>query len=92
MTTATTILGMLPTALSLGEGGETMQPLAIVIMGGLTVSTLITLVLIPTIYLIFDKWENKFSDKMPKIFGKITDKIGSIKRKIIKKPKLKAKV
>ncbi|UWD50357.1 efflux RND transporter permease subunit [Clostridioides difficile] len=92
MTTATTILGMLPTALSLGEGGETMQPLAVVIMGGLTVSTLITLVLIPTIYLIFDKWENKFSDKMPKIFGKITDKIGDIKGKIFKKPKLKAKI
>ncbi|MCC0646944.1 efflux RND transporter permease subunit [Clostridioides sp. ZZV15-6598] len=92
MTTATTILGMLPTALSLGEGGETMQPLAIVIMGGLTVSTLITLVLIPTIYLIFDRWENKFSDKMPKIFGKITDKIGDIKGKIFKKPKLKAKI
>ncbi|MDB0438125.1 AcrB/AcrD/AcrF family protein [Clostridioides difficile] len=92
MTTATTILGMLPTALSLGEGGETMQPLAVVIMGGLTVSTLITLVLIPTIYLIFDRWENKFSDKMPKIFGKITDKIGDIKEKIFKKPKLKAKI
>ncbi|MCC0635396.1 MULTISPECIES: efflux RND transporter permease subunit [unclassified Clostridioides] len=92
MTTATTILGMLPTALSLGEGGETMQPLAVVIMGGLTVSTLITLVLIPTIYLIFDKWENKFSDRMPKIFGKITDKIGDIKGKIFKKPKLKAKI
>lgn len=92
MTTATTILGMLPTALSLGEGGETMQPLAIVIMGGLTVSTLITLVLIPTIYLIFDRWENKFSDKMPKIFGRITDKIGDIKGKIFKKPKLKAKI
>lgn len=92
MTTATTILGMLPTALSLGEGGETMQPLAVVIMGGLTVSTLITLVLIPTIYLIFDKWENKFSDKMPKIFGKITDKIGDLKGKIFKKPKLKAKI
>nr|UWI49005.1 efflux RND transporter permease subunit [Clostridioides difficile] len=92
MTTATTILGMLPTALSLGEGGETMQPLAVVIMGGLTVSTLITLVLIPTIYLIFDKWENKFSDKMPKIFGRITDKIGDIKGKIFKKPKLKAKI
>ncbi|MCC0642842.1 MULTISPECIES: efflux RND transporter permease subunit [unclassified Clostridioides] len=92
MTTATTILGMLPTALSLGEGGETMQPLAVVIMGGLTVSTLITLVLIPTIYLIFDKWENKFSDKMPKIFGKITDKIGDVKGKIFKKPKLKAKI
>lgn len=92
MTTATTILGMLPTALSLGEGGETMQPLAVVIMGGLTVSTLITLVLIPTIYLIFDKWENKFSDKMPKIFGKITDKIGDVKGKIFKKLKLKAKI
>ncbi|MBH9894899.1 efflux RND transporter permease subunit, partial [Clostridioides difficile] len=44
----TTILGMLPTALSLGEGGETMQPLAIVIMGGLTVSKIVVAVVIKT--------------------------------------------
>lgn len=71
MTTATTVLGMIPTALALGEGGETMQPLAIVIIGGLSVSTLVTLILIPSIYMIFDKLQNKFNAR----FGKITNKI-----------------
>lgn len=60
MTTVTTIVGMIPTALAFGDGGEMMQPLAIVIIGGLTVSTLVTLVLIPTMYLIFEKVGNKF--------------------------------
>ena len=66
MTTLTTIIGMLPTALAFGSGGETMQPLAVVIIGGLSVSTLVTLVLIPSIYLIFDSLENKFSGFMRK--------------------------
>lgn len=61
-------------------------------MGGLIVFIFIILVFIFIIYLIFDKWENKFLDKMFKIFGKIIDKIGSIKCKIIKKLKLKVKV
>lgn len=70
MTTLTTILGMLPSALAFGEGGDMMQPLSIVVMGGLTVSTVVTLVLIPTIYLIFDKIENSLKEKMRRIFNK----------------------
>ncbi len=50
MTTATTVLGMLPMALGIGEGSELWQPMGIVIVFGLTISTLVTLVLIPTIY------------------------------------------
>ena len=50
MTTATTVLGMLPMALGIGEGSELWQPMGIVIVGGLLVSTLVTLVLIPTLY------------------------------------------
>ncbi|MGP1515097.1 MAG: efflux RND transporter permease subunit [Bacteroidales bacterium] len=50
MTTATTVLGMLPMAIGIGEGSELWQPMGIVIVFGLTVSTLVTLVLIPTIY------------------------------------------
>lgn len=70
MTTLTTIVGMIPSALAFGEGGAMMQPLAIVIIGGLTVSTLVTLVLIPTLYLIFDRIENSFKKKIRKILKK----------------------
>lgn len=70
MTTLTTIVGMIPSALAFGEGGAMMQPLAIVIIGGLTVSTLVTLVLIPTLYLIFDRIENSFKKKLRKILKK----------------------
>ncbi len=50
MTTLTTILGMLPMAIGIGEGSEIWQPMGIAIIGGLTVSTLLTLVVIPTVY------------------------------------------
>ncbi len=53
MTTLTTIFGMLPLALGLGEGSELMQPLALTVIGGLTLGTLLTLVLVPGIYVIF---------------------------------------
>jgi len=50
MTTLTTVLGMLPLAISQGEGSEMWRPLGITVCWGLTISTLITLVLIPTLY------------------------------------------
>lgn len=71
MTTMTTVVGMIPSALAFGEGGDMMQPLAVVIIGGLSVSTLVTLVLIPTVYLIFDKIENSLRSKFGQIFDKI---------------------
>jgi len=55
MTTLTTVLGLLPLSLGLGEGGETQAPLARVVIGGLLSSTMITLVLVPVIYSIFEK-------------------------------------
>jgi HAE1 family hydrophobic/amphiphilic exporter-1 len=55
MTTLTTTLGMLPLSLGLGEGGETQVPMARVVIGGLLSSTLITLVLIPVVYSIFNQ-------------------------------------
>jgi len=51
MTTCTTVLGMLPLSFGTGAGGEIQAALARAVMGGLTVSTLITLVLIPTVYI-----------------------------------------
>ncbi len=55
MTTATTVLGLLPLSFGLGEGGEAQAPLARVVIGGLISSTLITLVLIPVVYSIFEQ-------------------------------------
>jgi HAE1 family hydrophobic/amphiphilic exporter-1 len=53
MTTLTTILGLLPLALGIGEGAEAQAPLARAVIGGLTGATLITLVLIPAVYSLF---------------------------------------
>ncbi len=53
MTTLTTILALLPLALGIGEGADAQAPLARAVVGGLTVSTLITLVLIPAVYALF---------------------------------------
>jgi HAE1 family hydrophobic/amphiphilic exporter-1 len=50
MTTATTILGMLPLALSSGQGSEIWKPMGIAVIGGLTFSTLVTLLIVPVIY------------------------------------------
>lgn len=50
MTTATTVLGLLPLALGLGEGAGLQAPLARVVVGGLTASTLVTLFLVPVLY------------------------------------------
>ena len=55
MTTLTTILGLVPMALGLGEGAELQAPLARVVIGGLTASTLITLVFVPTMYTLFEE-------------------------------------
>ena len=52
MTTLTTILALVPLALGLGRGGELMQPMGIVVLGGLLLGTLVTLVLIPCFYCI----------------------------------------
>lgn len=54
MTTLTTVLAMIPMVMGIGEGSEMMQPMGVSVAGGLTFSTLITLVLIPTIYFIVE--------------------------------------
>ena len=55
MTTGATVLGLLPMALGLGEGSELRQPMAITVIGGLTISTMLTLVIIPGIYVMLDR-------------------------------------
>ena len=53
MTTATTVLGMIPMAIGGGQGSEMWSPMAIAVIGGLTISTVLTLILIPTLYCVF---------------------------------------
>ncbi len=55
MTALTTILGMLPLALSTGEGSEIWRPMGIAVIGGLIVSTFITMIIVPVIYRVFGK-------------------------------------
>ncbi|MGD9140923.1 MAG: efflux RND transporter permease subunit [bacterium] len=65
MTAVTTILAMTPMALGLGEGGELNAPLARSVVGGLSTSTLLTLVIIPVVYMSFEKFTMRFSRKKP---------------------------
>jgi HAE1 family hydrophobic/amphiphilic exporter-1 len=55
MTTITTLAGLLPLAISTGVGSETWRPLGITMFGGLTVSTLITMLFVPTLYAVFHR-------------------------------------
>ena len=56
MTSLATIFGLLPMAIGLGTGGETNAPLARAVVGGLSVSTLLTVFLIPTLYMTLEEW------------------------------------
>ncbi|HEX2138356.1 MAG TPA: efflux RND transporter permease subunit [Woeseiaceae bacterium] len=55
MTTLTTVLGLLPMAIGVGEGAEVRTPMAITVIGGLIASTLLTLVVIPVVYSLLDR-------------------------------------
>jgi HAE1 family hydrophobic/amphiphilic exporter-1 len=55
MTTITTIMGLLPLAISRGQGSEVWRPLGITMIGGLSVSTLVTLLFVPTLYAVFHR-------------------------------------
>ena len=63
MTALTTILGLLPLAVGIGEGTEINQPMGIVVIGGLISSTLLTLYVIPVIYSLFDRETRRSSKK-----------------------------
>jgi len=59
MTTTATIVGMMPVALRIGRASEVRAPMAIVVIGGLLVSTTLTLIVIPVLYSLFDDWFGK---------------------------------
>lgn len=67
MTTLTTVLGLVPLALKIGAGAETQAPMAIVVIGGLTFSTILTLVFVPILYTVFDDIAEKFKRKIGRI-------------------------
>ena len=61
MTSIATMLGLVPMAIGMGEGGELQAPLARVVIGGLLASTMVTLVLVPTVYTLFEEgWSGIF--------------------------------
>jgi len=53
------MFGSLPVALALSEGGETRQPMSVAVIGGLFTSTMLTLIVIPVVYLILDDIKDK---------------------------------
>jgi multidrug efflux pump subunit AcrB len=59
MTTIATIVGLVPMAMGIGEGSETNMPLARAVIGGLTVSTVFTLFLIPCLYTLLDRFAKR---------------------------------
>ena len=65
MTTLTTILGLLPMAFSGGEGSEMMRPMAIVMIAGMVISTIVTLLFTPVYYSLIDSLTERFHKKHP---------------------------
>jgi hypothetical protein len=65
MTSFTTVLGLLPLALGLGEGSELQAPMAITVMGGLTVCTFLTLFVIPALYVAAAEWLERRRPQAP---------------------------
>ncbi|MBG1241235.1 efflux RND transporter permease subunit [Nostoc sp. NZL] len=63
MTTASTLLGMLPIALGFGAGSELRSPMAVAIAGGLITSTILSLIVVPVVYAILDDWFPRFQTR-----------------------------
>ncbi len=63
MTTLTTVLGMVPLAFEVGDGSEMWAPMARAVIGGMTVSTLLTLVVVPVLYVILAGWVDRRKQK-----------------------------
>jgi HAE1 family hydrophobic/amphiphilic exporter-1 len=73
MTAMTTTLAMTPLAIGIGEGGETQAPMARAIIGGLISSTLITLIVVPTVYAVFEGRKMKEASQTHAIDGAVIE-------------------
>jgi HAE1 family hydrophobic/amphiphilic exporter-1 len=63
MTTLTTILALLPLTFSIGEGSSLRSPMAIAVVGGLVTSTLMSLIVIPCVYYVFERGRETYSHR-----------------------------
>jgi len=61
MTSLSTIVGMTPLAFEWALGAERFSPLAVAVIGGMTASTFLTMIVIPVIYDVFDGWQLRFA-------------------------------
>ena len=75
MTTLTTTLGMLPLAMGLGEGTEIRAPMAITVIGGLLVSTFLTLIVIPVMYQILDRKDYSKVIKIDEVSSRLGEEV-----------------
>lgn len=71
MTSLATVIGLVPTALALDKGTEANQPLALAVVGGLTSSTVLSLFLVPVIFLMIAKRGNKVERKLAEREGHV---------------------
>ena len=65
MTTLTTVISMVPMAMGIGDNGQMMQGLALVDVGGLTASTILALLMLPTYYAVMDKRKKNVAQDVP---------------------------
>jgi HAE1 family hydrophobic/amphiphilic exporter-1 len=63
MTSVATIVGAIPAAMALGPGAETTRPMAVVVIGGVLLSTVLTLVVVPCAYSLLARWESHKHDQ-----------------------------
>ena len=75
MTTMTTVFGMLPLALGIGEGSEIYRGMAVTVMFGLSFSTLLTLVVIPVLYTLVEDMNNKVLGFIKKLIAPLREKM-----------------
>ena len=77
MTTATTVLGLAPMALGLGDGAEIRTPMALAVIGGLVTSTLLTLIVIPSIYAIVDRFSARITGRDEELADEDADEVSN---------------